>query len=235
MSKVLWPERESLYALMLLRATIGVAAFNSEKQNDPHDPTAAEWPPDYFAYAGFWFDKWPADIVLKTMALDPSMGRDWKRGDYQALVYFGRDKAGYQYVEADLRRGDGIEAMLSRAVAGVRSFQPEGLALEVNTFQELLQPPLLVIGKGENVPLPIYPLVNTVPKPVRIRRLGPDLAQRKWRFKRRSPGTELLVNQLKEFPHSATDDGADSLEMARRLAIDLWNGRKQQKPQRLRS
>ena len=41
---VLWPERESLYDLMLLRATIGPAAFESEKQGNPRDPSRCEWP-----------------------------------------------------------------------------------------------------------------------------------------------------------------------------------------------
>ena len=36
---VLWPEREDLYSLMSLRASIGTGAFGSEKQNDPTDPT----------------------------------------------------------------------------------------------------------------------------------------------------------------------------------------------------
>jgi predicted phage terminase large subunit-like protein len=189
----------------------------------------------YFTYPGFWFDQWPTDLTVKTMALDPSMGADFRKGDYQALVYFGRDKHGLCYIEASLRRGDGIDAMLSRTVAGVRSFKPEGLAIETNTFQQLLVAPLLAIAKGEGVELPIYPMVNIVKKPIRIRRLGPDLAQRKLRFKMRSPGTALMVQQLKDFPQGDHEDGADALEMARRLAIDLFNARGQRGPQRLKA
>jgi hypothetical protein len=40
---VLWPEAESLYDLMCLRATIGSAAFAAEKQGDPVDPSVCEW------------------------------------------------------------------------------------------------------------------------------------------------------------------------------------------------
>ena len=39
---VLWPQREPLYDLMVLRATVGAAAFGSEKQNYPVDPSACE-------------------------------------------------------------------------------------------------------------------------------------------------------------------------------------------------
>ena len=38
----------TLYDLMKLRATIGVAAFASEKQSDPIDPSLCEWPSEYF-------------------------------------------------------------------------------------------------------------------------------------------------------------------------------------------
>ena len=73
--------------------------------------------------------------------------------------------------------------------------------------------------------MPIYGVNNTTNKLVRIRRLGPALAQKRLRFKARSPGTMLLVQQLRDFPAGDHDDGPDALEMARRLAVELWNGR----------
>ena len=73
--------------------------------------------------------------------------------------------------------------------------------------------------------LPIYGIDNTTNKQVRIRRLGPYLAQRQLRFKSRSPGTALLIQQMKDFPVGDHDDGPDALEMALRLSINLWNGR----------
>jgi hypothetical protein len=54
------------------------------------------------------------------------------------------------------------------------------------------------------------------------------------RFKTRSPGTALLVQQLQDFPLGDHDDGPDALEQALRLMIELWNGRQQPPlPQRL--
>jgi hypothetical protein len=47
------------------------------------------------------------------------------------------------------------------------------------------------------------------------------------RFKTRSPGTALLVQQLQDFPWGDHDDGPDALEQALRLMIELWNGRHQ--------
>jgi hypothetical protein len=63
-----------------------------------------------------------------------------------------------------------------------------------------------------------YPIENTVPKQVRIRRLGSYLSTRRFRFKSNSPSTSLLVEQLKQFPIADHDDGPDALEMAIRLA-----------------
>ena len=62
---------------------------------------------------------------------------------------------------------------------------------------------------------------NRVNKLVRIRRLGPYLSSQRMRFKNDSPGTRLLVEQLKEFPVGDHDDGPDALEMAVRLAAKM--------------
>ena len=103
---VLWPERESLYDLMLLRASIGHAAFESEKQSNPVNPEACEWPDEYFQRPNFWFNRWPEHLEVRTLALDPSKGGKDKPGDYGAFVRYGRDPRGVEYAEADLRRLD---------------------------------------------------------------------------------------------------------------------------------
>jgi predicted phage terminase large subunit-like protein len=106
-----------------------------------------------------------------------------------------------------------------------RRFRPDGFGVEVNQFQELLVADLQRVGAEENVLLPIHTILNNVNKEVRIRRLGFYLEQRKFRFKNRSPGTALLVQQLQDFPAGDHDAGPDALEMALRLLIELWNGR----------
>ena len=75
---------------------------------------------------------------------------------------------------------------------------------------------------GYLVPAAIH---NTVNKQVRIRRLGPYLSQRRLRFLSGSAGTRLLVDQLRDFPAGAHDDGPDALEMALRLAEEVCYGR----------
>jgi predicted phage terminase large subunit-like protein len=230
-AQVLWPERESLYALMTRRASDGPAAFASEKQNDPVDPTLCEWPSSYFDWPGIWFDTWPHDLTVKTIGLDPSKGKDAKHGDYSAFVRYGYDARSHvEYVEADLARRN-MEQIIEDAVGHCRAFRPEAIAVETHTFQELLVAPLLEAARRAGVPMTVQPVENMAPaKPVRIRRHGPYLAQRLVRFKARSPGTQLLVQQLRDFPNGDHDDGPDAWEMARRVAIDLFNGRQQRRP-----
>lgn len=221
---VLWPERESLYDLMSLRASIGPAAFEAEKQNNPVNPTACEWPDDWFDHAAFWFDEWPTDLVVKTIALDPSKGRDASTGDPSAIVTYGVDVRGLEYVEADVKRRP-VDRICEDFVEAVRVGKPEAAVLEANGFQELLAAPLRQAAAKAGVTLPLRLCENMVNKHVRIRRLTQPLAERRMRFKRRSPGTQLLVQQMRDFPVGDHDDGPDALEMARRQAVELVNGR----------
>jgi predicted phage terminase large subunit-like protein len=54
---------------------------------------------------------------------------------------------------------------------------------------------------------------NRQNKVVRIRRLGTYLHRRQVRF-RSTPGSRMLVDQLRDFPEAAHDDGPDALELA---------------------
>lgn len=230
-AEVLWPEREDLYALMLLRASIGAAAFASEKLNDPLNPDLCEWPEEYLNWPGLYFDEWPEVLAIRTLALDPSKGRDAKHGDYSAWVRYGRAANGVEYVEGDLARRH-TEAIIQAGVEHVRVFRPDALAVEVNTFQELLLAPMQAAFRAAGLTVAITPIENTAPKQVRIRRHGPYLAQRLVRFKSRSPGTALLVQQLRDFPQGDHDDGVDSWEMSRRVAIEVHNGRQEKQRRR---
>jgi hypothetical protein len=221
---LLWPEVEDLYTLMCMRVESGHTAFEREKQNSPVNPDLCEWPESYFDET-IWFEAWPAQLVVKTMALDPSKGSDARRGDYSALVALGMDRLGVLYVEADLARRPTPE-IVAQGVEWFRRFRPDAFAIEANQFQDLFaghfESAFRRLGLPAVRPLPIE---NHVPKPVRIRRLGPHLSARRLRFKTDSPSTRLLVEQLMEFPIADHDDGPDALEMALRVAGDILHGR----------
>jgi predicted phage terminase large subunit-like protein len=220
---VLWPEVEDLYTLMRMRAESGRTAFEREKQNAPVNPELCEWPESYFD-ASIWFDEWPRDLAVRTVALDPSKGSDARRGDYSAFVLLGVDARGMVYVEADLARRP-VAQIVADGAALVERFRPDAFGVEVNQFQELLAAEFEAeFQRRGMLGVRPWPLDNRVNKLVRIRRLGPLLSGRRLRFKAGSGSTRLLVEQLRQFPVADHDDGPDALEMAARLAGDLLAG-----------
>jgi predicted phage terminase large subunit-like protein len=126
-------------------------------------------------------------------------------------VLLGIDRQGTVYVEAE---ADGV--------ALYRRFRPHAFGLEANQYQDLLAGEFEQAFARENL-FGVRPWLveNKVNKLVRIRRLSPLLAAGRLRFKRASPGTQTLINQLKDFPVGDHDDGPDALEMALRLAHEL--------------
>ncbi len=221
---VLWPEEEDLYTLMCMRIEGGRTAFEREKQNSPINSDLCEWPEAYFDEA-IWFEAWPANLAVKTMALDPSKGSDARFGDFSALVMLGMDRQGVLYVEADLARRP-TPRMVADGAEWFRRFQPDLFGVESNQFQDLLAGEFETEFRRQGIlaarPAPIE---NHTAKQVRIRRLGPYLSSRRLRFKANSPGTRLLVEQLQQFPIADHDDGPDALEMAVRLAAEVLLGR----------
>ncbi|MBX3425811.1 MAG: hypothetical protein KF688_09035 [Pirellulales bacterium] len=220
-AELLWPEVEDLYFLMRLRAEEGRTAFAREKQNSPIDPARCEWPESYFEDS-IWFRKWPKEVRLRTMALDPSKGRDARHGDYSAYVMLAVDRRGTLFVEADLARRP-TPQMVADGVTLCRRFQPDLFGVESNQYQELLAGEFVAEFRRQRrrVLQPI-PIENHANKTTRIRRLGPYLSQQRVRFLASSPSTRLLVDQLRDFPLGTHDDGPDALEMALQLAEERY-------------
>jgi predicted phage terminase large subunit-like protein len=208
-----------------------------------------EWPPSYFDH--IWVDAWP-ECVKECMALDPSKGPDaqkpdpakGKLGDFSAFVRLGIDIHGTLYCEANLarrpiNRPDGGRFGSGIIEDGLDLFQlwgPSGFAVEANQFQSMLLGEFLRVAKARKMlHLPLFAITNTENKPVRIRTLGTYLAQGKLKF-RNTPGTRMLVQQLRDFPVAAHDDGPDALEMALRLLKALLGepGERRGRPERVR-
>lgn len=185
----------------------------------------AEWPASYFPDS-LWFDNWPEGLLARVISLDPSKGRDARQGDYAAFVLLAVDHDGLMWVEADMVRGKSAEWLAEQAVAHQRAFQADVFGVESNQFLQLFAVIFDLVARRRQVLLPVVEVYNHGPKPVRIRRLGPYLAQQRFRF-RDTPGTRLLVDQLREFPEGAHDDGPDSMEQGLRLLGDLLQGTEQ--------
>ncbi|QDT70483.1 Terminase-like family protein [Planctomycetes bacterium MalM25] len=223
-AEVLWPDEEDLYTLMRLRLEGGHGAFEREKQGSPSDPERCEWPESYFEDS-VWFDDWPERLTLRVIALDPSKGNDARHGDYSAIVLLGVDGDGVLHVEADLARRP-VAQMVADSVARCRAFRPDAFGVEANQWQQLLAGEFVAESHRQGLPgRSPCEIHNHTNKAVRIQRLGPYLSQRRLRFKRGSDSTALLVDQLREFPVGSHDDGPDALEMALRLAEEVWRTR----------
>lgn len=222
-AQVLWPAREDLYDLMFMRTTEGHSSFESEKQNNPIDPSKCEWMPEQFDGDDLWFDDWPANdnLLCATMALDPSKGKQDKSGDYQAIVVLAVDKNGTLYVDADIRRQP-MRDMISTMVNMSKAFTPDVAVVEDQQFQELIIPECEHAAVASSILMPVEGIgTEGVPKPMRIRRLSPYVSRRRIRYKRRSAGVRLLRQQMMDFPNGDHDDGPDALEMAVRRAVEL--------------
>jgi len=219
-ARVLWPEEHDLYSLMCQRVERGRAVFEREQQGSPLNPAECEWPESYFD-AAQQFDEWPQDLMVKTLALDPSKGSDARRGDFSAYVLLGIDRQGRIYLEADLARRP-TPQMVADGVRLWLQARPDAFGIEEQQYHELLAGEFAAAFAAAGLPAyRPHTLANRVPKVVRIRRLGPYLAARRVRFKSRSAGTTLLLNQLRDFPLGDHDDGPDAAEMALRLALEL--------------
>lgn len=205
-------------------ADIGPRAYAQEYEARFTEQEGAIFPAEYFSEeAGeLWFDDWPDRSDIRVLALDPSQGKDIKRGDYSAFALV--QKVGTTlYVEADLARRPTSEVV----AAGMRlfeAFQPDDFAVEANGYQELVGVEFGREFERRGVLNPVSLVVNRDKKENRIAgTLDPLLAQRRLRF-RRTPGTQMLVQQLREFPIGKHDDGPDALEMAIRRAGELLAG-----------
>ncbi len=221
----LWPEKFPAEHLARVRDGKTPYYWRALYQQEPLAEGSTEWPESYFGEK-IWFDEWPKEGWLRTMALDPSKGASARYGDYSAFVMILITRDGTMYVDADLAVRN-VAVMVETAIELARVFRPDGFAVETNQFQELLAGELQRVAKERNVGIPAYYIDNRVPKVVRIRRLTSLLAMGAFRFKADSPGARLLVRQLRDFPHGEHDDGPDALEMAFRLAHQLAESRRQ--------
>lgn len=188
----------------------------------------AEWPPDYFG-EHLWFDDWPPGEMLRVLALDPSKGKDAKvaepaksrDGDDSAFADVTLTPDGTLWVDVDANNARDVTGIVRDGLALYRSRRHHAFVVEVNQFQAMLASEFLrQWSAAEQGPLPLYGITNTDPKPVRIRTLGPYLAQRKLRV-RDTPGGRKLVTQLRDFPLAKHDDCPDALEMAVRMLLHL--------------
>jgi predicted phage terminase large subunit-like protein len=234
-TEVLWPEGESYYDLMEARIDDGPGAFQSEKQNEPLDPTQCKFPEAWFQ----WFDEVESDgetwlipekgdrVRLADCDLyganDPSKGRRDRGGDPSANVTI----AAYPAVHLPTHEGryrlfwvvDGEvawrrpPAIMDRILElhALRRYQRFGV--EAVQFQELFADDLQERSLTDPTvkTLPIVKLTPISDKILRIEKLGTYLYAGRLRFSRRVVGE--YYDHLRYFGQHPHDDGGDATEL----------------------
>ena len=226
-TRVLWPEREDYYALMVMHEREGRASFQAEKQNEPIDPEQCTFNEQNFHY---WDDEHAnVEALLDAVgrngrfvgACDPSLGHHRTgRGDYAAIVilYKPRTSEAKYVVAADIARRTPDQA-IERIIQYAKLYRFSVFAVEGNQFQELMIDNLRRRLKEAGVSLPVCTVKNQSNKQARIASLEPEITQGRIRLCRRH---QLLLDQLQQFPLAVHDDGPDALEMAVTASRRLW-------------
>ncbi|QCI65641.1 phage terminase large subunit [Phreatobacter stygius] len=201
-----WPEVEPLYALMVERAS-SETAFMSEKQGEP---ISEESP---FRSLVFWVVKKASWIFFG--AVDPSLGRHGANRDPSAILVGGLDRETgvLDVVEASIRRRL-PDVIIADTIALAKLYRPALWFIESVQFQEFLRTEIMKRAVLEEVALPAIPVIPVADKALRIQRLQPPTAAGLIRV---HASQTTLIEQMRQWPSGAHDDGPDALEM-------LWSG-----------
>jgi len=219
--EALWPERWPIEALERKRRGRSTYWWNALYQGRPGQHDDAEFPAEYFE-PPFWVDEMPEAVDMGVVFLDASKGKDAKKGDFQASVFVGVYE-GKAYVDAILGRWP-ISKAVSESLRLLLKYRGRVLAYESNNFQEEavgFEIDRQLAGNRLHG-LTVVPVNHQMKKELRIQRLDAYLRAHELRFVR-SPGTKMLVDQLREFPHAAHDDGPDALEEAVQQCLSMLN------------
>lgn len=210
--EALWPERWPIEKLLEIKQTKTPYWWGAMYQQRPGQFGEASWPAEYFE--GLWAETWPDEFEASAMVIDPAMGRDKAKGDYQALVFLGLHE-GLLYVDARLLRVPPPE-LVEIALTWCRAYNPTVFACESNGFQDLLAGMITqkmaewgIFGRTCHS----VPAVGN--KQIRIELWVTDyLARGLLRLRKGSSHTAKLLDQMRAFPNADHDDGPDALALA---------------------
>lgn len=210
--EALWPERYDAEWLERKRNSMDTHWWLALYQQRAGRPGESEWPEEYFA-PHIWPDYWPNAFEVVGIGVDPSKGKNAKRGDYSAIVTVGIS-GGLAWVDASIERRP-TSKIIADALAIVGESKADVLNFETNGFQETVAEDFRSKAWASGfINLATIFTDNVGNKELRLQwKLGPKLKNKLIRFKD-TPGCRLLVQQLREFPLGRHDDGPDALEMA---------------------
>lgn len=243
-SEVLWNAGEPLYALMVMLWTDGEAAFYSEKQNEPRDPSKQVLkikPSNFYqlkqnALGRYEIHRldgrvvplqecsivgWLDPAAPKTTSVDP---------DFAAIVALAVDRFGYGYVLDVWMRQVQASVFVRQLIEMHKRWHFDSFGFEDNGFQELIREPLRryceeeynAAKKANYTGFPYWDFpargfTQTGNKVERVSKLEAPF-QNDWLLVREGLQQEF-IDQITGFPTASHDDGPDALEAAWTLGV----------------
>ena len=203
--KALWSDSAPDYYLNMMELRFAdPSSFASEYQNEPIDPSNAEFPPEWF---DFYYDL--PEIVSVYGACDPSLGKN--KSDRAAIVWAGKDQNGFLYIlEVDMGRYK-PDRLIELIIAGSMRYQSKLRAVVIETvqFQAMFKDEVAKRGLNAGVQIPIVEFDSKVEKELRLRGLIPRIKNKYIKFRK---DQMMLVNEFLRFP-KGSDDGMDAVNM----------------------
>lgn len=223
-AEVLWPESESLWDLMQ-QWWENAAAFNSEKQNEPVDPTRQVYDPDTFRRCKFDGVHITTSTGRKVRVrdcklalwLDPRASREIERNDYAAIALVARDPVGYVYVLACDMKRDASSSQRARYWKWWERYSNAVCGYEDNGFQALYGDDFdreREERRKARLPWRMAPRGHrsTENKNDRLVSLEPDFTNGWIEVCEDVP--QLVMEQWRDVPSGSHDDGPDAIERA---------------------
>jgi hypothetical protein len=175
----------------------------------------------------------PKQTVLRVLALDPSKSKTGKGTDFNAFADVCLDVNNHLHCRMHLDRQP-LTATYDQALNIIRDAEQAGnpfkaLMVECNMFQEAVYLHLkeLLASRFPYILCVPHQTASNQSKFSRIKiGLEPLLAQKRLHFVNQTVSNRITVQQLKEFPNAANDDGPDAIEMGTQLLNLLMYGAK---------
>lgn len=203
-TKVLWPEKQSYYDLMMVKVTEGEASFNSELQNEPINPE------DRLFKCKYYDTLPPLKEMYVVGAVDPSMGKT-NNADYAAIITLGKHiPTGTVYVlDAVLKRMH-PDKIIDNIFELHKRWQYREFAVETVQFQQFFKDKIAQKSAEIGAYLNLKEIKSIKNKELRIQSMQPTVNNGYVLFNK---DQAMLVEQLENWPKASHDDGPDGLEM----------------------
>lgn len=191
------------YNLMILRCQDD-ASFNSEYQNEPIDPSTAEFLEEWFDY----YTELP-EIVEVFGACDPSLGKE--KSDRGAIIWAGKDKDGYLYIMDVIMGRFSPSRLIDLVIMGATQYWSKlsSVTIETVQFQAFFKEEVVRRGLNAGIQIPVVEYSSRTEKMLRLRGLIPKVKNKLIKFNRNHL---TLLNEFQRFP-KGSDDGMDAVNM----------------------